>query len=410
MKSKWDALFALFNLKKSKLKRIAEEIGSSPSSTRQRLKELEGEGLVEREKGEYQPNRENPKTWNVFNIMKFCRGRGINYNIFLSVELSKILKKGMAKEEVFLKDFKGISYKTARKYLTYLNRINLALITSKKPLKIKFIRDPILQEVLSFFGEKPRTKESKGGMAKEDYGEIKKLLKKVEETERNLLLGDVEEELRIEFASASTQLEGNTFTLDETRELVLEDIVPEDKKLREANEVKNYYNAINQLVSNISEPLSIEFILDLHRNVIHNLGVKEGIRASDVSIRGNLAYKVAHFSEILPKLDVLVKRINDFNSRGHGIAEIVEFATFVHNEFQHIHPFDDGNSRTTRLIWNYVLMNNGFPLMNIYANTKEEYLLLTKLARKRDDSKLNSFLVKTIKDNLYKRIRMELGR
>jgi len=47
-------------------------------------------------------------------------------------------------------------------------------------------------------------------------------------------------------------------------------------------------------------------------------------------------------------------------------------------------------------------MKNGFPLINIYSNTKEEYFSLTKLYRKRDDSKLNKFLVKTIKDNLYR--------
>jgi Fic family protein len=75
----------------------------------------------------------------------------------------------------------------------------------------------------------------------------------------------------------------------------------------------------------------------------------------------------------------------------------------VHNEFQHIHPFEDGNSRVTRLLWNYVLMRNGFPLVNIYSNAKAEYLSLTKMAR--DDAKLNSFLSGMIKDNLYKMAR-----
>jgi len=144
----------------------------------------------------------------------------------------------------------------------------------------------------------------------------------------------------------------------------------------------------------------------LHRIVIFNLGVKEGVRATMVSIKGNPFYKVSHFSEIYPKLEELCKKANEFLAKKKSAKEVIEFATFVHNEFQRIHPFEDGNSRVTRLLWNYLLMRNGLPLINIYSNTKEEYLSLTKLARERNDAKLNSFLVKIIKDNLYKLTRI----
>lgn len=408
MKSKWDCLFALFELKNARLRDIAEKTGASPSTVRQRLVEFLKKGIVLQDKNLYKPNKDSRAGWSIFNIMKFCRNHGINYNLFLNKEFAAVAKIGLRHDEVGLSDFESLNYHTARKYLTCLSRINLLFVVSKKPLKFKFIHDPVFDEVLSLFKMEPLVRKPVGKpIVQDDYREIGKLLAKFKELKRNVNLADMEEEQRIEFTSASTQLEGNTFTLEESKELLLHDMVPKDKKLNEANEVKNYYAGVNYLIAHLNEPVSIQYTLDLHRMVVFNLGTKDGIRAANASIKGNPFYKVSHFSEILPKLDALCKKINEFVASKKTIKETVEFATFFHNEFQHIHPFEDGNSRVTRLLWNYVLMRNGFPLINIYSNAREEYLSLTKLARERNDAKLNSFLVKIIKDNLYKLARME---
>lgn len=406
MKSKWDYLFALFELKEARLSDIARKTNTSASTARQRLLELLKDGVIAQEKDRYFPLKDNTNTWHIFNIMKFCRNRGINYNLFLTPEFAKVVKRGSSKEDVLFSEFKGLNHQTVRKYLTYLSRINLLFVVSKKPLKVKFVYDPVFDDVLALFKLKKEVKKPvKLVIPSDDYKEIERLLTKFKELRRNINFADIDEERKIEFISASTQLEGNTFTLEESKELLLHDIVPEGKKLKEANEVKNYYSAVNYLLAHLEEQLSVQYILDLHRIVIFNLGVKEGIRITMVSIKGNPFYKVAHFSEIYPKLDYLCKKINKFMTKKRTIREVVEFATFVHNEFQHTHPFEDGNSRVTRLLWNYVLMRNEFPLINIYSNTREEYLSLTKLAKERNDNKLNSFLVKIIKDNLYKMVR-----
>jgi DNA-binding Lrp family transcriptional regulator len=406
MTTRWEILFRLFEIKEIRLGDLAKATNTSPSSIQQRLKELVNLKLVNHVDKIYSPNKENPKTFNAFSIMKFCKQKGLNPNILFSEELSKIIVTGLSKGELNLEDFKGMNYKTVRKYLTYLNRMNLLFVTCKKPLKVKFVYDPVFDEILDFFGKKKPEVKIESRVLESDYDEIAKSLKKLNTLNKGKNIPDMETEMKIEFASASTQLEGNTFTLEETKDLIFHDVIPSDKKLKEANEVKNYFNAVNYLYANLEKPLSIDLILDLHRIVVYNLEVKEGVRAARVSIKGNPFYKVANFPEIFHKLDDLCKKINEFNSKKQKTKDVVEFATFVHNEFQHIHPFEDGNSRTTRLIWNYVLMKNRFPLINIYSNTKAEYLSLTKLARQRDDSKLNSFLVKIIKDNIFKQMRI----
>ncbi len=403
MKTKWDCLFTLFELKEARLADISEKLKTNPSSVRQRLVGFLKGGIILQEKSTYSPNRNNPDTLYIFNIMKFCKNRGINYNLFLNREFADVLKVGLSKDEASLSDFKALNYRTARKYLTYLSRINMLFVVSKKPLRVKLISDPIFDDVLALFKiKKEAAQPVQTAISGDNYKEIEKLLANLNELKKNINFADIDEEQKIEFTSASTQLEGNTFTLEESKELLLHDIVPHDKKLKEANEVKNYYAAVNHMLNRLDQPMSIDFIIDLHRIVIFNLGVKEGVRNVAVSIKGNPFYKVSQFQEIFPKLDALCKKINDFNAKKRKTKEVVEFATFVHNEFQHIHPFEDGNSRVTRLLWNYVLMQNGLPLINIYSNTRQEYLSLTKLARERDDAKLNSFFVRIIKDNLYK--------
>ncbi len=403
-KTRYDALFALFTLKSAKLGEIAKYAKMSPSSTRQKLAVFEKENIIKRKNRVYEPNKQNPKTWQIFNIMKFCKNKGINYNIFLSYQMAIVISVGLSKDEIKLSDFKKINLKTVRKYLNYLSRINILFVISKKPLIFKFIKEPILEEVLELFEIKQKKKKQSIYSNNNKYKEIKNLFKKYKKLSRDISVLNLEEEQKLEFTSASTQLEGNTFTLKQTTDLIKEDIIPEHKKMREALEVRNYYTAVNYLLSNIKEPMSIQLILDFHRILIFNIG-KEGIRTSNVSIKGNIFYKTTHFSKILPVLNELCNNINKFNSEKHSIQEIVEFASYIHNEFQHIHPFEDGNSRTTRLIWNYILIKNEFPLINIYSNTRKEYLSVTKLARKRDDKKLNTFLLGIIIDNLNKMLR-----
>ncbi|MBI5158601.1 Fic family protein [Candidatus Micrarchaeota archaeon] len=404
MKSKWDVLFALFELKKARLSVLAEKVGSKPSSVRQRLAQLLRESLVSQEaRGLYEPMTDSARVWSIFSIMKFCRNRGVNYNFFLTREFANVVQVASGKEEVLLADFKHLNYRTARKYLAYLSMVNLLFIVSKKPLAAKLVREPVFEDVLSLFGLKKKEKQAgKPAVSNDSYKEIENLLAGFKALEKGVGFADVEEQQKIEFTSASTQLEGNTFTLEQSKDLILHDIVPADKKLKEANEVKNYYSAVNYLLAHLNEPLSIQFVIDLHRIIVFNSGVREGFRSANVSIQGNPFYKVSYFSEILPKLEELCRKINEFLSKKRGVKETVKFASFVYNEFQHIHPFEDGNSRATRLVWNYVLLRRGFPLINIYSNARQEYLSLTKLARERNDAKLNSFLAAIIKDNLYK--------
>lgn len=79
----------------------------------------------------------------------------------------------------------------------------------------------------------------------------------------------------------------------------------------------------------------------------------------------------------------------------------VELAGLVHLKFVPIHPFGDGNGRISRLMMNFVLYKNGFPMLNIsYKNRNSYYTALERSQIKKNEFIfLNWFLKRYIKEN-----------
>jgi len=76
-------------------------------------------------------------------------------------------------------------------------------------------------------------------------------------------------------------------------------------------------------------------------------------------------------NNIPKKMKELVTWTNENIKHGCPIEKIAEF----HARFIKIHPFRDGNGRTARLLTNYLLLIAGYPMMNIPAEKKDEYVI-----------------------------------
>ncbi len=69
--------------------------------------------------------------------------------------------------------------------------------------------------------------------------------------------------------------------------------------------------------------------------------------------------------------------------------DCIENIGWVHNEMQYIHPFSDGNSRTTRMVLNWILLKFKIPLLVLKMGCFDVYMSLTKLAKTRNDKELS---------------------
>lgn len=192
-----------------------------------------------------------------------------------------------------------------------------------------------------------------------------------------ITLQSYEQSFEIEYTHNSTAIEGNTLTLMETK-LVLEDgISVGGKNLREIYESVNHQKAYRYVKECIAkkQPLDEKIIKDIHALLMQNILVGGVYRSMDVYISGA--------QHTPPSPNQMYQQIKNFYAdltwKGRELNPI-ELAAWTHAEFVKIHPFPDGNGRTSRLIMNYQLMANGFPPISIakenrlsYFNTLETY-------------------------------------
>ena len=181
----------------------------------------------------------------------------------------------------------------------------------------------------------------------------------------------IREQLLLEWTYNSNAMEGNTLSLMETK-VVLEGITIGGKTLREHLEVVNHKDAIIYIEEIVSaqEPLREWQIKNIHRLVLKAINDKyAGIyREQQVMIAG---------AEHVPPEPILIKQqmtnfIKWYNTDAKSLHPL-EMSAMVHIIFMGIHPFVDGNGRTSRLLLNLELMKNGYPPVVIRAENRLEY-------------------------------------
>ncbi len=173
----------------------------------------------------------------------------------------------------------------------------------------------------------------------------------------------------VEYTHHSTAIEGNTLTLLETKVVLEEGISVGGKHLRELYEVVNHNKAFQYVKKCINEqsPLNEEMIKDIHSILMENIMVGGVYRNVDVYISGAM--------HTPPSPNEMYRQIKAFycDLEQKTFENVIELAAWTHAEFVRIHPFADGNGRTSRLIMNYQLMLNGFLPVSIKKETRLEY-------------------------------------
>lgn len=181
----------------------------------------------------------------------------------------------------------------------------------------------------------------------------------------------IREKLLLDWTYNSNAIEGNTLTLMETK-VVLEGITIGGKTLREHLEVVNHKDAILYIEDIVRDKESFTEwqIKSIHRLVLKGINDKYAgsYRDHQVIIAG---------AEHIPPAAFLVKEqmenfIKWYDNDAQSLHPI-ERAAMVHIIFVGIHPFVDGNGRTSRLLLNLELMKNGYPPIIIRTDNRLNY-------------------------------------
>ncbi len=174
---------------------------------------------------------------------------------------------------------------------------------------------------------------------------------------------------------ASNKIEGNPLS-----EKQVDEVIDRDERkhfLKPEQEVRNYYLALGYLEEQAKqkERFSTDLILSVQRYV------EKGASDEKIGLRGpmppgmlfavydtqsgNADYIPPEYSDISGLLDELVEYVNTTDDHPLIIAAI------VHYQLVTIHPFEDGNGRTARLLSGYIMDINGYGFNGI--GSLEEY-------------------------------------
>ena len=173
---------------------------------------------------------------------------------------------------------------------------------------------------------------------------------------------------------ASNKIEGNPLTYEQA------DAAIEAKNrhfLKPEQEIRNYYLALELLEKKLEnkEPLSLKLLLEVQKQICEGepkekIGLRgampSGVLFAVWNNDGTPAYIPPEYSEVPTLLDELLKYIND--SEDHPLIK----AAVIHYQLVTIHPFEDGNGRTARIISSYYLSLNGYGFKNV--GSLEEYM------------------------------------
>jgi len=188
------------------------------------------------------------------------------------------------------------------------------------------------------------------------------------------------------FAYNTNAIEGSELNSKEVKEILEEDKWPKDKSKHDIAEAYGVNEAI-KYIREVKEELSREIIKNIHQVVFKNSKNYAGQfrkPGEEVVIKnrlGDIVHEGAPQSRVLYLLNELVEWYNKNRKKYPGLI----LAAVVHNQFENIHPFRDGNGRVGRILLNNILLKNNLPPINIdFRNRAEYYASLQAYQRTHD--------------------------
>lgn len=194
-------------------------------------------------------------------------------------------------------------------------------------------------------------------------------------------LKKIQDALDIEYTYESNRIEGNTLTLQETALVVNEGVTISGKSMREHLEAINHAEAISYIKDIAKQDIEISerTIKEIHALILH------GIDRENAGRYRNVPVMISGSTHMPPQPYLIEKQMEDFILRFKQMetenVHPVLVAAYLHDELVRIHPFIDGNGRTSRLLMNLYLLRHGYVIITLKGSNDAKvsyYMALEK--------------------------------
>lgn len=227
---------------------------------------------------------------------------------------------------------------------------------------------------------------------------LKTLLERIEKKQQTIsqhgkfddaLLKKINYKLRLDWNYYSNRIEGGTLTKAETRSVMVGNIDVKGKPLRDIMEMSGHDKLVIDVLKLSKGELTLaeKRIKDIHRAIMYEEDInKQTLQVGQWKNEDNeiINYKnekisFTNWREVPEAVHKLLDKTNaqlEQYHKGKSQLHAVEIAAQFHIDFITIHPFYDGNGRTTRILTNIILMACGYPAVIIKDQHKKSYYQL----------------------------------
>lgn len=202
----------------------------------------------------------------------------------------------------------------------------------------------------------------------------------------------------IEYTYESNKIEGNTLTLQETALVIEKGLTIGGKSLNEHLEAINHAFAIDFIkeLAQKNEPITEHNLLQIHSLILQGIDNANAGKYRNVQVMISGAKHIPPQPYLVPKeMENLFIWYNENKDKLHPI----ELSAEMHERLVTIHPFIDGNGRTSRLLMNLILLQNGFPIAILKGDTESRLRYYSALETAQTEGNKKPF-IKLIADNV----------
>ena len=197
---------------------------------------------------------------------------------------------------------------------------------------------------------------------------------------------------RIGLTYSSNALEGNTLTLTETKVLLEDGLTVGGKSIRDCTEAIGHakaYDFMLEAARSLDFAFSEDMILQLHKLFYHGIEPEKSGTYRNVQVFITGTDYVPPAPDAVPEL---MKQLSLDIAERWSAVHPVRLAAFAHRKLVDIHPFEDGNGRTARLLMNLILINQGYQIVSIPPIRRPEYINALKAAQREKNPSGNPFM------------------
>ncbi|MDR0659169.1 MAG: Fic family protein [Mediterranea sp.] len=225
-------------------------------------------------------------------------------------------------------------------------------------------------------------------------------------------LQKIKASFEMEYTYESNKIEGNTLTLQETALVINEGVTISGKSMREHLEVINHAQAVEFIKEIVSNDIDIteRTIKEIHALVLHGINKEQAghYRNVPVMIVGSQHTPPQSYL-IEPQME---RFIIDYKAMETSGVHPILIAAYLHDELVRIHPFIDGNGRTSRLLMNLYLLSNGYVITSLKADNEAKqayYMTLEESHVANNHEPFYLLVARAVNDSLNKYLRIIEG-